>query len=350
VAIPADLAPVGFSVSEVALLFAFLFLWLAITVLDNTRGPVVGLAGGVPIVGVALANALDRGLAAVRAWLYSNLSASLSAYSNLLSWLYALWAQLVATVEGFVTLSVSASFKITTQIIPAQIAQSLAVAHNLIAAAESRADAYAATLVAGVRAELAAAQAATVGLVAVARVEFTQLFTTAEADAIAQGAHAVAVAEDLAAAERAFTADQVAQLEARIQAIFTQSQAITAAAEAALRGDLGQVEQKLLQDIQQGASALEREIAAARSAIATGAVGVAAIAADVAALKALECLKYCAQLASLGSVLQVLNLAAIFGLVELMLHDPQGFNRLWLQDGQPLVSGTAAQVRSALGV
>jgi hypothetical protein len=350
VAVAADLTPVSFSASEVALIFSFLFLWLAVVTLDAIRPPALSLAGSVPIVGGALRSAADGFFGWARGWLYSYLSQSLTAYSNLLLWLDTLWGQLTATLIGFAELSATAAYKITTLVIPGHINAAITFVEGLIYAAELRSGALVAGLASTLAADVAATRAYAAALVGAARTEFTAQFTTAEADAAAQAAHAVSVAEGLFQTAENDLAAEAAQLTARMDSLFAQAQAITAAAEAALRGDLGTVERQLLGDLQNGVTALEREIAAARSAIAAGALGVAAVAADVAAIKALECLRYCAQLADLGSILSLVDLAAIIGLVEFAVHDPQGFQSAWLNDVQPLISGTLADIRSGLGI
>ena len=321
-AVPADLAPVGFSASEVALLFSFLLLYLAVTIVDSTRGPVVNIAGALPVFGSGLSRAVDQAFGYVRGWLYSNLSASIVAYSNLLSWLDSLWAQFSETVVGLATLGTTAAFKITTQIIPAQVQLTLLRAEAVASAAEQRANTFANGLAAGLRAALAADAAATASLVSAVRSESVGLFQTAEADAAALFQAAETDAGRLAAAERAFTVASVATIEADLGRMFGQAQALTAAAEAALRGDLGAVERQLVADLQGGVSALEREIAAARTALAAGAVGAAAVAADVAAIRAMRCFQFCDQLGNLGSLLAALDVGAIFALYALARSNP----------------------------
>ena len=129
-------AEVGFSAEFVALLFAFLFLWLAITVLDAIRPALAGLAGGVPLVGGALRSAVESGMGALRGYLYGYLSQSLIAYGTLLHWLNTLWTATanMALPARFKRTGLPAQFD---QIVHkarrnAKMARSLAMAMSLI--------------------------------------------------------------------------------------------------------------------------------------------------------------------------------------------------------------------------
>lgn len=342
-------AEVGFSASEVGLLFLFLFLLAAIYVLDTTRAPIVGIAGAVPLVGSGLGRAVDSAFGSVRGWLYANLSQSLRAYATLLSWLQTLWASLWSTAEGLATLTVVAVLRIKDVIIPAEIAAAESWAGQQVGAARAYAASLEVQAINHADALVAAEASHAAALVGQAEAQALNLFQTAEADAAALVAHASGVAAALIAQERAFTLQTALGLEAEIQAAFVKAEAISAAAEAALRGDLGTVEQQLLGQLRSGVSSLEQEIAKAQAAIGTGALGLAAVAADVAALKALECLKYCSTLAGLGQALQGLDVALIFGLYAAYEKDPAGTDRFLQSTVAPGLSGLVAQARSILG-
>jgi hypothetical protein len=344
-------AEVGFSAEAVALIFGFLFLWLAIQVLDGVRAPTVNLAGAVPLVGGGLRSAVDSAFAAARRWLYNYLSQSLVAYAALLGWLNTLWTATASLTLDYIGAEVTAIYRLRTQIIPHYAAEvrswaegQLAAAHAFTLAQVAAAENLARGLVAAERsAWMAAVQAAEVNAVRLAAAE----------RAAAQGLFAVAEQEIAvqAEAERAFVVGQVLGVEAEIQAAFRQAQAITAAAEATLRGEVGTVERELSGSIRSEVDSLLKQIAADKAALeAALAGGLAAVVADVAAIRALRCIQRCAELGALGEALQLINLAAIFALIELILHDGATFRRSWLEGAQPLVTGTVAQVRAALGV
>src|SRR5439155_4434831 len=122
-AVAAAPAEVGFSAEFVALIFAFLFLWLAIVVLDGVRAPTVNLAGAVPLVGGALRGAVDAAFNAARGWLYAYLSQSLVAYATLLDWLNTLWTASADILLEGAAAYVWAIFRLRTVIIPAYAAE-----------------------------------------------------------------------------------------------------------------------------------------------------------------------------------------------------------------------------------
>jgi hypothetical protein len=344
-------AEVGFSAEFVALLFAFLFLWLAITVLDAIRPALVGLAGAVPLVGGALRSAVESGIGALRGYLYGYLSQSLIAYGTLLHWLDTLWTATANMALDWVALDVAAIFRLRTVVIPAYAASVTTWAQAQFAAANAFAQASAVAAENLARSLVAAEHAAAVALFEEARVEAARL--VAAEHAAAQGLFAVAEqdAARLAEAERAYVVGQVLGVEAEIKAAFRQATAISAAAEATLRGDIGAVQQELSGSIRQEVDGLLKQIEADKEALSAAlAGGLAAVVADVAAIRALRCIQRCAELGALGEALQIINLAAILALVELILHDGPTFRREWLAGVQPLITDTVAGVRSALGV
>jgi hypothetical protein len=330
-------AEVGFSAAEVGLIFGFLFLWAAVQILETIHPPISNLAGAVPLVGNGLRSAVDGAFSFAQGWLYSNLSASLAAYSDLLSWLQTLWAAVWGVTGGLAELTVAAVYRITTVIIPAEISLATAAAGALAASAEQQAQGFAVGVESRSAAALGAAQAGLMAMVGSARAEALGLFNAAEADLSAGVARAEAVAVDLAAQERAFALAAVAGVESDLNARVSQVQALTAAAEAALRGDLGTVAGDLARNLEAGVSALEQEIAKARTLIATGAGSIALVAADVAAIRAMRCLQSCNVLGAAGEGLQLLDLASLLALIAAAKSDPVAVQSFFVTEVAPAV-------------
>jgi hypothetical protein len=351
VAVAADLAPPAIGATEVALVFGLLFTILAISILDSIRGPVVGIAGGVPLVGSGLGPALDSALGALRERMYSALSAQLQAFAAVLGWLQTLWTQLSATLAGFGSLTATAATRITTVILPAQLGLGLGLVSGWVAAARAdalalvaseRALAGAATL--AVEQEVQSLQAvaltasalagletssAAAALIAGAQAEARGLFVTAEADIQTlrdSAAAAVAVAElDIANA----SAGAAAALEGRIEGIAVQLGA----------------------DIQAGVSALEREIALAQSQSLAFAVGAAAaVAVDVAAIRALKCIQNCAPLGDLGQFLTALDIGLLIAFVVEARAHPEAANEFMRAEVAPFLKSAAGGVEALIGV
>lgn len=337
-------AEVGFSAAEVGLIFGFLFLWAAIGIVDIVRAPIVSLAGAVPLVGSGLASAVDGAIGLVRNWLYSNLSASLVAYSGLLSWLQGAASALWSITGGLADLTVTAVYRITTVIIPAEIALATTHAEALASAAEQQATAYAVGVEQRAGAALGAAESGLVAMVQAASADALSLFQAAEADISSGVAQAEAAAQSLADAERAFTLSAVAVVEADLNARVADVTNLTAAAEAALRGDLGTAVGDLARNLEAGVSALEQEIANARALLLTGTGAIALVAADVAAIKALKCIQQCGVLGSIADDFALLDVAAVLALAQGARADPVGFMGYLTGTLYPAVEGLRQEV------
>jgi hypothetical protein len=333
-------APAALDAAAIWWVAVFLVAFIGIKIIDTVRPPVVGAAGGIPIIGTQLAQFATFAFAAGRRGLYVLLQAGLVSFSNTVAWLQATWAQLTSTVTGFGDLAATAIWKVQFLVIPLALNQALSAASAL--AATVRAD-LGALIVASQSAAMAAvadARAAAVALFQTAEADTVNLFQLAEHDAQIAANLVAADAAALVNAERAFTVGAVAVVEADAQAMFQKALAISAAAEAALQGDLGAVAGKLARDLEGGVSALEKEIAAAReviNSIATGAL--AGVIADVVAIKALKCIQQCGPLGALGEGLSLLDLAAILALVEAARSDPKAAQRFMSDNLVPLVEG-----------
>jgi hypothetical protein len=350
VAVAVAPAEVGFSAEAVALILGFVVLWLAITILDAIRPPLLGIFGAVPLVGGALRAAIDGALGAVRGWLVNYLSQALVAYATLLDWLDTLWVAISGIVTEWATLSVYATFRITSVIIPAEVTLVREYAAGLAAAATARAESLfvsAETLARGLfavaeqdtAAAVAAVEAEAVRLAAAERAAAQGLFAVAETDI----ARAVAV-------ERSFTVNEILGVQAEIEAAIAKAQAISAAAEAALRGDLGTVEGKLAGEIRDQASSLLRQIEADKAALAAAlAGGIAGVVADIAAIRALRCIQQCETLGAWGELLGALNVGAIVALYELAVHDPGAAAGFLSGTLTPALEGFEGQAKSILG-
>jgi hypothetical protein len=343
-------AEVGFSAELVALLLAFVFLWLAIQVVDAIRSPTLALFGAVPLVGGALRSAADSAFTAARGWLYSYLSQSLAGYAALLGWLNTLWTASANILLEYIALDVTAIFRLRTVIIPAYAAQVVSWAQTQFSAAHAY-----------TQAQVLAVENLARGLVAAERAAAVALFQTAQADAArlvaaehAAAAGLFAVAEQdtaqLVQAERAFVVGQVLGVEAEIHAAFLQAQAVTAAAEAVLRGDIGAVQQELSGSIRSEVDSLLKQIEADKAALSAALVGgLAAVVADVAAIRALRCIQRCAELGALGEVLATLNVAALIALYELSTHNPGAALGFLDSSLRPALNDFAGQARAILG-
>jgi len=350
VAVAVAPAEVGFSAEFVALIFAFLFLWLAISVLDAIRVPTVNLAGAVPLVGGALRSAAETAFAAARGWLYNYLSASLVAYATLLGWLQTLWAASGQLLLDWSSATVLAIFHLRTVVIPAYAASLTTWAQGQIAALHAfalaqgvAASALAHSLFAVAEQDIAAATAAA---------EVGALRAQQAAEAAAAGLFAVAEADAaaLVQAERAFVVGEVLGVEAQIQAAFRQATAIAAGAEAALRGDLGAVQQELSGSIRSEVDALLKQIEADKAALSAAlAGGLAAVIADVAAIRALRCIQRCAELGALGEVLNILDVSLLLALYVAARNNPRATADFLAGQVRPFMAELASEGRAVFG-
>jgi hypothetical protein len=339
-------APVVISSTEIALVAGLLFTIVLIRILDSLQTPTATLAGAVPLVGSALRRTVENAFTSAHNALHAALSAELVAFSRVLGVLQSLWVQFASTVVGFAQLSATATTRIVTFIIPRAVDLGLAQAEVLIADEATHAEQLAAAVSVEAQGLFAAAEARAAALVNAIQTADLQLIRDVEAQVVLSEARAVAVAESLAGLEHAFAVAGIKSAEGYADHLFAQAAAISAAAEASLRGDLGAVAELERRALASGVSALEKQIAEAQRILSTAALpAIAAIAVDVAAIKALECIKQCAPLGAVGQGLALLDLAAILALVEAAQADPQGTQRFLQATIVPVVEGLSSSVK-----
>jgi hypothetical protein len=331
-------------VIAVAFLFAVLVGVLII------RPLLVSALGNAPFIGGWLSSNVDAALAGWERNMQAPAAAALGILSSTIDWLTYEWSQLLATLVGWAQVEASALTKISTVVIPA--AEQAAVQYAQAATAAAEAD---------LRSELAAVAATASAAVAGARAEELSLIAAAQAEAralsaadqaLAQGLFAVAEqdAAALAQAERAFVVNDILGVQAQIQAAFMQATAVFENGEAALRGDLGTIEQQLAGTIQADVDSLLAQINADKAALTAAFTGsLAGVIADVAAIRALRCLKFCSELADVGSLLNGLDAALLIGFVAYAGQHPDEATGFLRDQVRPAVTGFASGVESLIG-
>jgi hypothetical protein len=327
---------------------AAVFLLLAAVLVAGTfflRPLLVSLAAQIPVVGPALSSRVDSVISGFLIAITPAANAALPALTGMLDWLNGTWSQLAATVTGLAQLASTGLFRLTTWTIPHALDGALAQAETLVADEASHSEALAAGVAAGARQLIDVARSDTAALVAQAEGLAVSEAQGAEARAGALFGVAEADAVALAAQGRAELASEAAALTGYVDTLFGQAVAIGNAAEAALRGDLAGVAGQLGADLQGGVSALEQEIARARTALsAANVASVAVVAADVAAIRAMRCMQACDVLGAAGEGLQLLDLAAILALVGAARSDPAGVQAFFVNEVAPAVQGIAAAI------
>lgn len=336
----------GLDVEVVAIAFLFAVLVGVLIV----RPLLVALFAQAPFIGGWLSSNVDAGLAAFEASLVGPANAALGALSSTIDYLNSSWAQLVSTVTGLAQLSYTAAWRIVNLKIPA---------------AQQAAGDFASSLFdqlrAVVAADVAAVESTAAAEVAAVEVKATALFGQAEAlarslaaaEAVAL-ADSIAVAEQMATvqiqAERAFVVDEVLGVRAEIQSALSQALAVTAAAEAALQGDIGAVERELAGKIGADVDALLRQIAADKAALeAALAGGIAGVLVDIAAIRAMRCLKFCEPLADVGSFLNALDAGLLIGFVAYAKSHPGEAISFLKDEALPVMTGLAGDVEALIG-
>jgi hypothetical protein len=338
-------APEAFAAADLALVAFMVVAIVALLVLDTARGPSVRLSGAVPIVGNALAGAVDAAFGASRAAVYTALQASLAAFSRTVSFLQGLWAMLSSTIVGLADLTFAAVHKLEYVVLPHAFAVSTQAIEGLIIDATAEAHSLFRTALAVGAQNLAYAELQ-IANASIASATFAHgLFAEAEREIGVSEAAAEAYAAQLVAAEHDFAVRAVADIEGYAAGLFAQSIAIGATAEALLRGEIGVVARQDAEALKGGVSALEREIEAAKAALtAAGAISIGVVAAEVAAIRALKCIQQCGPLGALGEGLSLLDLGLILALVGAAQADPKGTQKFLSDNVAPLVQGITKQL------
>lgn len=340
----AILAGVDGEVIAVAFLFAVLVGVLIV------RPLLVAALGNAPVIGGWLSSNVDSALAAWERGIQPLAAGALGALSSTIDWLAWAWGSLLSTITGLAQLAYAADWRIVNLALPALEQRAEAAASSALQAAE-----------AGLRGAIAAEAGAAARATSALTVEVTGLFNAAEADiarlavvAASDAAAALQAAEQTAAglaqAERAFVVSQILGVEAEIQASFNRAVALSAAAEAALRGDLGQVSDELRAGIQSEVDSLLRQIEADKAALSAALSGsIAAVAVDIAAIRALRCIQNCSPLGDVGQFLNGLDAAALVAAVAAVRAHPAEGLAVMKQTIIPLAKQAAGGAEVLIG-
>lgn len=335
----AGFAALDVEVVAIALLFALLAGLLII------RPLLVNLANQLPVVGPALASRVDSILNAWLTALTGPAQAGLGAFTSLLAWLDTQWRQLAATTVGFAQLTTRGLWVIQNLTIPRVAAATLAQASILVREAAVYAEELRQQTQTLFRGLLGAQAAATAEAIAAERAFVLQVAATGAAEtallvggATAQAAALVAEAENLTRAGLLAEHDYAG-------ALYEKALAALVAASAALGAQLGGMTLQQDENLTRGISELERKIAEASKLLTeAAAVSIAVVAADVAAIRALRCIKACNVLGAMGEGLQLLDLAAIFGLVIAARTDPKAVQQFFVDEVAPAVRAISAAI------
>jgi len=331
-------------VVSIAFLFVVLFAAMAL------RPLLVALANQLPLIGGALSSGIDNVINGFLGVMTPLAAPALGVFTNILTWVQSTWSALASTTVGFGQLAYAAVWRISFLTIPNAISTAMSQVGQSIAAGE----AYALSLVqadaAAAGQALAGAEAASTAAVAAARGEALSLFQQSESYAGALIGSAEGQAAALFQQAEAAAIGEVGVVTAYVDTRFSQSIAISAAAEAALQGNLNGVASLLGAQLAGGVSALEQEIAAARAALSGQTItAVAAVAADVAAIRAMRCMQVCDPLGAIGEGFQLLDLAIILSLIAGAASDPQGTEQFLSGSLGPVLNGMVADGRSLIG-
>ncbi len=336
----------GLDVEVVAIAFLFALLVGVLIV----RPLLVSVLAQAPLIGGWLAGNVDAGLAAFEQAIQPGAAAALGALSATIDWLASSWGSLVSLTAGLGELTYTALWRIVNLKLPELEGRAAAFASGLYDQLRALVQADVASLEVQLSADLAKAEAEAGALFS----EAETLARDLDAAQRALLADSLAVAEQLATvqveAERAFVVDQVLGVRAEIQSAFAQALAVSAAAEAALQGDIGAVERDLGGAIQADVNALLKQIAADKAALeAALAGGLAGVIADIAAIRALRCLQFCDQLADLGSLLNNLDAGLLIAFVAYAKTHPGEAGAFLRAEALPLIKDYASGVEALIG-
>ena len=147
---------------------------------------------------------------------------------------------------------------------------------------------------------------------------------------------------------RAIAAERT--VEGHADQLFNQAIAVGAAAEAALRNDLGAEAAALGRAINSGVRGLENELTSSNAATAAtiGTLG-AVVAREIEAIKDSPCMRQCEPLGQLGADLGGLDILMLFGLVAAAVHDPEATAQAVDRFASPIITELEQVARGAVG-
>jgi hypothetical protein len=144
-------------------------------------------------------------------------------------------------------------------------------------------------------------------------------------------------------AAQAYTDQRVHGAETSAAAAVAGASAEAQAAEQALRDKIEQAARDAETFAQTLTLGAERAFGLANArTLATALAATGAVAIGLEAIRELECIKRCNTLGQLGNELELLDIAALMGLVALVAHDPRGAERLVQDAVGPIVTEGAA--------
>jgi hypothetical protein len=306
------------------LIVAVLFFVVVANILIQLQAPARAAVNPIPLVGGWLAGNIDSVFNTFIRAATAAANASMGALAGAIDALNWGWGRLVANIAGIASVSVTLGVKIRDVMIPHAVALAAAYAAQAVVDAENYA--YHLYLLAqtATTAAIGAAQAFMLARLSEAVSALLGRLQAAEMAIGVSEQYAIQQAAAMVGQEQAARLAQVAVAEGQAQSLFAQAVAVGAAAEAALRNDLGAEAQALGRTITTGLDSAQARAAAGdllTAAAATGALAV--VASAVQAIENSECQKFCNPLGGLGSLLDSLDMVAIFALMAAIEANPR---------------------------
>lgn len=290
---------------------------------------------------------LENGLAAFGRAITPMAESSLWILGSTIYFLQTTWSDFVNAAPALARAVYASSWRLVMVTLPHELGLLQSTLEQAITAARAYALEQALEAARTAATALSGLEARMVAGIAAARLEALQAVQQAEYEAAQLAGKVAADAAALSQADRAFTVEQVRAAEGHADDLFSQSVAITAAAEAALRSDLGGEAQALHQALSGGVSRLEQEISTTQ-ALAAGSIA-GALATAMAAVKAIEdspCMQQCDVLGNLAAELSGLDVGLLVALVAGAASDPQGFEDEVTTALAPVAEGFQQAIRA----